>query len=126
MNKSPGHQKWPNHRVLEEPVPQTLRVVVNGETVAESSNVVRVREDDHPDRFYFPREDVHMNTLERTETTTECPFKGSAHYYSLNAGGLRFRDAVWTYEDPYEEHRNLAGRLAFYDDKISQIEVRAA
>jgi uncharacterized protein (DUF427 family) len=67
-----------------------------------------------------------MKKLERTVTTTECPFKGTAHYFNINANGQRFNDAVWTYEDPYDEHRNLKNRVAFYDDKIPDIQVRAA
>ena len=64
-----------------------------------------------------------MNLLNRTETTTECPFKGTAHYYSLKMDGKSFSDAVWTYEEPYDEHRDLKDRLAFYDDKIREIEI---
>src|SRR5687768_10571885 len=103
MSKSPGHQKWPNHKVEEEHVGQTMKVEINGETIAESNDVVRVTEDDHPVRYYFPRADIRMNKLERTTTQTECPFKGEAHYFSVNAGGRKFQDAVWTYENPYEE-----------------------
>ena len=126
MNKSPGHQRWPNHKVEEERVGEPMKVEVNGETIAESNDVIRVKEDDHPIRYYFPRNDVRMNKLSRTTTITECPFKGRAHYFSIDAQGRKFKDAVWTYEQPYEEHRDLKDRLAFYDDKISEIQVRAA
>jgi len=126
MNKAPGYQKWPNHKVAEEPVKHEMIVEVDGETIARSDNVIRVTEDAHPDRYYFPRSDVKMDRLQRSVTTTECPFKGQAHYFSLNAHGKSFRDAVWSYEDPYEEHLTLRNRLAFYDDKIQEIVVRAA
>ena len=126
MNKSPGHQLMPDHNVEEERVRESMKVEVNGETIAQSADVIRVKEDGHPDRFYFPRNDVQMKKLERTLTTTECPFKGTAHYFNINANGQRLNDAVWTYEDPYDEHADLRERVAFYDDKIPEIQVRAA
>ena len=126
MNKAPGHQKMPDHKVAEERVRETMVVEVNGDTIAKSADVIRVKEDGHPDRYYFPRNDVQMKKLERTVTTTECPFKGTAHYFNINTSGQSLNDAVWTYEDPYDEHRDLKERVAFYDDKMPDIRVRAA
>lgn len=123
MSKSPGHQKYPNHKVQEEPVAQRVQASISGEIIADSNAVIKVNEDQHPARYYFPRSDVKMDKLERSDTTTVCPFKGTAHYYSLNAGGKKFEDAVWTYEDPYEEHRDLTARVAFDDDKIQGIHI---
>ena len=110
MAHSPGHRKWPEHQVREERLEGQVRVVFGGETVADSRDVVKVSEDDYPPRYYFPRTDVVMDDLQRTERTTQCPFKGKANYYSLRAGGRTAENAVWTYEEPYEEHQGLAVR----------------
>ena len=123
MSKSPGHQRSPEHQVREERVVQVVKVKVGHETVAESTDVIRVDEDGAPARYYFPRSDVRMEMLQPTATTTECPFKGHATYFDLNAAGKHLKDAVWTYEQPYDEHADLAQRVAFYDDKHPDIQV---
>ena len=103
-----------------------MTVEVDGQVLAQSRDAIRVDEDEHPPRYYLPRADVKMDRLERSQTTTECPFKGTAHYFSIAAGDTRLKDAVWTYEEPYDEHRDLKDRVAFYDDKFPDIRVRAA
>jgi len=126
MSKSPGHQKWPEHKVREIPVGQRVTVELNGQILADSSNVIRVEEDGSPARYYFPRGDVSMEKLQRTATTSQCPFKGTAHYFtvSVDGGSAKLDDAVWTYEEPFDEHQALKDRLAFYDDKYRSIRVR--
>jgi hypothetical protein len=65
--------------------------------------------------YYFPRKDVKMERLVRTEHQTYCPFKGQASYYSMKDGP---ENAVWTYEQPYDEMLAIKEHLAFYPDKV--------
>jgi uncharacterized protein (DUF427 family) len=123
MSRSPGHQRWPDHQGRESHVQQRMAVEINGQRLADSADVIRVDEDGNPPRYCFPRTDVHMEKLERTVTSSQCPFKGTAHYFSLRADGRTLNDAVWSYEDPYDEHQTLRERLAFYDDKYRDIHV---
>jgi uncharacterized protein (DUF427 family) len=124
MPKSPGHEQHPDHKVRETHLDKRVQVEVAGEVVADSRDVIRVDEDHHPPRYYFPRADVKMDKLARSETTSVCPFKGTANYYGVRAGGQLLQDIVWTYEEPYEEHADLKGRLAFWDGKLPGIEIR--
>ncbi len=122
--KSPGHQQMPDHQVREERMKEVVKVKFNGLTIAESKDVIKVAEDKSPVRYYFPRGDVRMETLKGpTAKTSDCPFKGHATYFDLEAGGKTLKDAVWTYERPYDEHEDLTQRVAFYDDKFPTIHV---
>lgn len=125
MSQSPGHRKWPDHKVEEQRLEQRLQVEADGHVVADSDDVILVREDKHPERYYFPRADIRMDLMEPSTSTSECPFKGEAHYFNLKAGNRQLDDAAWTYEHPYEEHAALAGRVAFYDDR-EEIAVRTS
>jgi uncharacterized protein (DUF427 family) len=124
MAKSPGHKKWPDHKVKEEHLKDRVCVEVDGEVIADSKDVVKVEEDENPARYYFPRSDVKMDRLERSETTSECPFKGTASYYSVTTNDRKIDDAVWTYEEPFEEHGDLKDRVAFWVEKSAAISIR--
>jgi uncharacterized protein (DUF427 family) len=123
MSKSPGHQQHPGHKVEEASVEGRITVTVGAQTIAESDAVIAVHEDGCPTRYYFPRSDVRSALLQPSDTTTGCPFKGTARYYDLAVGDEVLKDAVWSYEDPYDEHQGLKDRLAFYDDKMPEIHI---
>jgi uncharacterized protein (DUF427 family) len=114
----------PAHKVQERHIDERVAVAVGGEEIASSTDVIRVDEDGYPGRYYFPRSGVKMDLLERSGTTTQCPFKGTARYFSLKIGAKKLEDAVWSYEEPYDEHSGLKDRLAFYDDRYKEIRVK--
>ena len=124
MSKSPGHQKMPDHKIREEQLQQPLEVEVEGVVIASASSAIKLEEDGHPARYYFAPSDVKMDKLESSNTTTQCPFKGTASYYDLKLGERRLKDAVWSYRDPFDEHLAIKDRLAFYDDKFPEIRIR--
>jgi uncharacterized protein (DUF427 family) len=81
---------------------------------------------DHPisieaNPSHFPRGDVDMAALARSEHTSYCPYKGEASYYSIPAGGDRSRNAVWTYETPFEAMAQIKEYVAFYPDRVDEI-----
>ena len=110
--------KYPDYEVALEPNAERVRVYFGGELVADTRAALVVRETRHAPVLYLPRADVHFEHLERTEHSTVCPFKGEASYWSLRAGRDVSENAVWSYEDPFEEVAGLAGYLAFYEDRV--------
>lgn len=70
--------------------------------------------------IYFPRGDVAMALLERTETVTRCPHKGVANYYAYVGQSERIEDVAWTYEDVTNpDAKGIEGHLAFYTSKVT-------
>jgi len=115
------YHKYPDYRVNLEPNPKRVQVAFGGELVADSRRCLVVRETKHNPVMYFPREDVRFELLERSGHDSFCPFKGTASYWTLRSGDRVESDAVWSYEDPFDEVAGLEGYLAFYPDKVDWI-----
>jgi uncharacterized protein (DUF427 family) len=81
----------------------------NGTVIAESDQTVIV-EGNH----YFPRSSVKDGALTPTDTTSVCPWKGTASYYSVQVGGETNTDAAWTYPEPKDAASEIADHVAFW------------
>ncbi len=81
----------------------------NGEVIARSEATVEV-EGNH----YFAPEDTVMEKLSPSDTTTHCPWKGDASYYSIEAGGAVNTDAAWYYPAPKDAASQIKDRIAFW------------
>jgi uncharacterized protein (DUF427 family) len=92
-------------------------VRINGQVIADTTAAVALQESTYPAVQYIPLDDVQQQLLTRTDTTTYCPYKGDAGYYSVTVAGGTVEDAIWTYEQPYAAVAQIAGRVAFYPDK---------
>jgi uncharacterized protein (DUF427 family) len=86
-----------------------VKAVWNGETIAESGETVVV-EGNH----YFPLGSVKKSALKPSATTSICPWKGTASYYSVVAGGKENTDAAWYYPEPKDAAKQIKGRVAFW------------
>jgi uncharacterized protein (DUF427 family) len=106
------------HSITVEPTRGRVRVRVNGELVADTTAALQLREATLPVVQYIPMDDVVKERLTRTGTSTYCPFKGDASYYSVTTpAGDTVKDVLWTYEKPYPAVAAIAGHVAFYPDK---------
>jgi len=118
-----GHPRDPYHRVDVHQSTRRVQVVLNGETVADSTRALFVFETGLATRYYLPPEDVRTDLLTPTATRTRCPYKGEAHYGTATVGGKAFEDIVWTYPDPLPEQPRLKDRLCFYQEKVDALQV---
>lgn len=104
---------------------ETKRVVVTlgGHVIVDTSDAVRVLETSHPPVYYLPISDVQPGALIPVDGTTFCEFKGQAHYFDVEAGGVRASRAGWTYPKPSPGFELLANRVAVYPGKMDSCEV---
>ena len=116
----------PDHPITIEPYSRRVIVTLGGKTIADTNDAIALREASYPAVLYIPRGDVDMAALERSATTSYCPYKGEASYFSIPAGGPRSIDAIWSYEAPFEAVGAIKDRLAFYPDRVDSIEERDA
>ena len=106
------------HPITIEPTSGRVQVRVDGELVADTTAALELREATLPAVQYIPLDDVVKDRLIRTDTSSYCPFKGEASYYSVRTStGHTVDDAIWTYEQPYPAVAAIAGHVAFYPDK---------
>lgn len=109
------------------PAPHTVRVKANlhsvramfaGHVIADTNHALTVVETGLEPVQYFPRADVVMDLLSKTEHRTRCPYKGNATYFTLTKDDQVAENAVWSYEDPIPAVLALKGYLAFYPDQV--------
>jgi len=120
--KLPG----PDHPITLEPAKNRWRARFAGHVIADSNDALILTEASYKPVVYFPRADVAMEYLSRTDRSTHCPFKGDAAYYTVLMDGQFADNAIWTYEEPYPAMAEIAERLAFYPDKVEVYEVSDA
>ena len=92
------------------------KVMLKGVVIAESQ-VTEVVEGNH----YFPRSSVKMDMLSSSPTPYTCPWKGKAEYFNISVNGEAIQDIAWSYPNPKEAAKNIAGHLAF--DKRKAVEI---
>ena len=117
--KTPG----PDHPITFAAAPGRMRAKYMGHVIADSADVLMLDEARHDPVAYFPRDDVSMEYMGKTDHVTHCPYKGYAGYFTLTMDGAIAENAVWTYEDPYPAMEEIRGRLAFYPNVVEISEV---
>lgn len=86
-----------------------MKAVWNGQTIAESDDIVTVE-----GNAYFPQTTLRREFVRPSEHTSICPWKGTASYYDLAVDGRTNENAVWYYPDPKPAAASIRGRVAFW------------
>ncbi|MFG2000912.1 DUF427 domain-containing protein [Spirillospora sp. NPDC048911] len=109
--------KTRGHDIEVTPASDHVVVRLGDVVVASSSSPVVLTETGCPPRYYLPVADVKMDLLEPSETTSHCPFKGDAVYWSVQAADGMAEDVVWSYPEPFPKVAKIGGLLAFWTEK---------
>ena len=118
MNK-PVRIPGPDHPITIAKNDRRVTVSAAGRTISETQAALVLREANYPPVQYIPRADTDMMLLHRSDHTTYCPYKGEASYFSIPSLGEAGKNAVWTYEAPYDAVSAIKDRLAFYPDRVT-------
>ena len=113
--KIPG----PDHPITITPAPARVRALYQGHEIADSQDALVLQESTYPPVVYFPRKDVEMSVMARTERDTYCPYTGHASYFTIRRDGTLAENAVWTYETPHPGMAAIADYLAFYPNVVT-------
>ncbi|MGE4612069.1 MAG: DUF427 domain-containing protein [Paracoccaceae bacterium] len=106
-------------RITIKPASGTWAVRAGGAVIAETDNALELHEGDYPVAIYFPRKDVAMAFLDASDQTSTSPYIGEANYFGIAAKSGLIANSVWSYENPLDGVKEIAGYLSFYTDKTT-------
>ena len=86
-----------------------MKAIWNNQIIAESDDTVNIEGNQ-----YFPESSIKKEFLKESSTTSLCPWKGTANYYTLEVDGKENADAVWYYATPSLLAKSIKGRVAFW------------
>jgi len=114
-----GHPRNPYHRIDCLRAHRRLRVELGTTVLVDTTNTLVLHETTLAPRLYVDRRHVVQGVLTASTTTTYCPYKGTASYWSAIVDGDELTDVAWSYEDPYPESAPIRGLLSFYGTKLT-------
>jgi uncharacterized protein (DUF427 family) len=112
------HPRDPYKRVDVLRSSRHVVVRIDGQVVADTTRPTLLFETTLPTRYYLPKPDVRLDLLTATDSTSQCPYKGTAEYYTATVDGTEHVDVAWWYRHPAHESAAIAGLVAFYDEKV--------
>ncbi|MEM7113171.1 MAG: DUF427 domain-containing protein [Chloroflexota bacterium] len=115
------HARDPHKRIDVALSSRHIQIVIGGETVADSRRARLLFETGLPTRYYIPPEDVRMELLSSTNTTSQCPYKGIASYYSVTTDSTQHEDIAWYYPFPIPECPKIENLICFFNERVEAV-----
>jgi uncharacterized protein (DUF427 family) len=112
------HARDPYHRVDVLRSSRHVSVELDGTVVAETNRPLLLVETGLPPRWYVPRADVRLDLLTPTGTTSTCPYKGTASYFTARIGETEYADIAWTYVTPVPECPKIEQAVCFFNERV--------
>ena len=119
IDPGPGRESvwnYPRPPALE-PCSKHIQIIINGQTLADTTCSFRVLETSHPPVYYLPPKDIAMDRLKKMRSGSFCEWKGYASYYTYLSEGIEITDLAWCYSRPNQSFEAIKDHLAFYPQK---------
>lgn len=113
-----GHARDPFTTIDTRRSSRRVVVEIDGTPVADSTRSTMLFETYLPTRYYLPRDDVRMDVLAPTDTSTVCAYKGFANYWSADVGGTVVPDVAWAYHEPHNFATSVKDLICFFNERV--------
>ena len=86
-----------------------MKAIWENQILADSNETIII-ENNH----YFPPSSLNTQFFKKSNTTTVCPWKGTASYYNILVNNKENIDAAWYYPSPKEAASEIINHVAFW------------
>ncbi|MEH0154968.1 DUF427 domain-containing protein [Limibacter armeniacum] len=108
---------------IAERVSKHIKIFFDGMEIANTNRSWRVLETSHPPVYYIPVEDFKTGILIPSDKTSNCEFKGIAHYYHIQGESIEIRNAAWYYPNPNKGFETIKNHVAVYPSMMDKCTV---
>lgn len=110
-----------SEEIKAERVSERVQVIVEGETIADTTSAVKLLEPGEEPVIFIPKNDIkEIDLIKCGEYESN---KGHAEIYTIRHGARDIENAAWSYDHPDQHIPELMGRVAFHPAKIQEIRI---
>ncbi len=109
----------PYHRIDFVTGGRRLHILANGVSIVETTETTTLYETALEPRLYVATSVVQGIVLLPSTTSSFCPYKGTASYFTGLVNGTQIDDIAWSYQDPIPEASPIKGLLSFDPQRVT-------